>query len=477
MARCELHSYNAAMIVNWQGALDYLYSLANWETRPPGTELTFELDRVRHVLEELGGPQMRWPAVHVVGTNGKGSTAAMIATALQAAGHRTGLFTSPHLHTVRERVAVDGAPIAEREVVGWLNEHRTLLDAHAGLTTFEALTAMAFSHFAERNVDVAVVEAGLGGRLDTTNVVEPIVTVLTPVGLDHTSVLGDTPVAIARDKIGVFRPGVPVVVGRQTPEVSVVVREQADRLGSPVLELGREVRASRVDSGGDLVVDVDATVSGASGGQPRAGRSARYQVEVGLDGPHQDDNAATAVAALSVLERSGLAVPDDAVRRGVREVVWPGRFEVLSESPVLIVDGAHNPPAAAALRRALDERYPGRAVHVVVGLSRDKDAEGVLAPLVEAARSVTATRSEHPRALEAEAVSRVARRMGGIEHHVEATPAAALESALRRAGPDDVVLGTGSIFLVADLREAWAERGGMPMPPRDPPPEPTARHE
>lgn len=466
MAHVGCRPYNAAMVRTWQDALDYLYGLANWETRPPGTSLTFELDRMRSVLGRLGDPQREWPAVHVAGTNGKGSTCAMLSAAFDAGGRRVGLFTSPHLHTVRERVSVNDRLISETAVIGWLNENRAVLEEDDGLTTFEALTALAFSHFADQKVDVAVVEVGLGGRLDTTNVVDSAVTVLTTVGLDHTGVLGETREAIAHDKVGVFRPAVPIVCCPQEPEVLAIVQREASRLGCPLLTVGDDVVISEevvTDRGQSFVVDV----GGSGSGQ-------RYVVELALMGHHQRTNAAAAVAALHALRDSEIGLSVRSIETGLANAEWPGRFERLSDGPALIVDGAHNPDAASALRRTLDERFPGLKRHLVVGVSRDKDVAGILKPLVDGAASVTATRSEHPRALPAAAVAEQLRGLG-VTAHVAELPADALDWALVQAGPDQVVIATGSIFVVADVREAWADRGGMPMPPRDPPPERAAQ--
>lgn len=376
------------MLTTWQSALDYLYGLTNWETRPPGTRATFELERIHALLDDLGDPHHRWPAVHVGGTNGKGSTCAMLAAGLRQAGFRVGLYTSPHLHTVRERVQVDGVLISEAEVLAWLNRRRAVLDAHPGLTTFEALTALAFEHFATQAVDVAVVEVGLGGRLDTTNIVRPALTVITPIGLDHTKVLGDTVELIARDKAGIFKPGVPAVVAaRQDPAARAALAAEALAVGAPLVDLGQGgPRSSRdavsdvgqsftlqVDadwlhalpgagpvpppvpahgSGGDLSpVNAERPISGADPAHDTAGLSGdnddfgdvdnaadavgavpahattEFELWIPLIGRHQRDNAATAVAGLQVLSRLGWPISRRAVVAGLRAARWPARCE------------------------------------------------------------------------------------------------------------------------------------------------------
>ncbi len=446
----------------WQAALDAFYGLANWETRPPGTLPSFELDRIRAVLADLGHPERRWPAVHVGGTNGKGSTCALLAAGLQASGYRTGLYTSPHMHTVRERIQVDGEPVGEPVVLAWLPTLRDLAARHPGLTTFEALTALAFDHFARAAVDVAVIEVGLGGRLDTTNVVAPAATVLTPIGLDHTQVLGDTVDQIAADKAGIFKPGVPVISAPQVAAAAAVVAAAAARIGAPVTWVGRDVTWRAGDAtpwGQAIAVDVP-------GGR-------RYATRIGLAGPHQAVNAATAVAALDGLARAGWAITPATVAGGLAAARWPGRFECLrapgAGGAAVVVDGAHNPPAAAVLGAALDACFPGRPRWLILGLSSDKDAGGILDALLGGVDRVIAARAAHPRAMPADAVAAAVAERGG-RAEAAMSPAAALEAALAEAPADAVVVAAGSIFLAADVRLAWFAHEGLPLPPHDPPP-------
>lgn len=475
----------------WQDALDYLYGLTNWETRPPGTRPTFELDRIRAVLAELGDPHHRWPAVHVGGTNGKGSTCAMIASGLRAAGYRVGLFTSPHLHTVRERIQVDGELVGEDEVLSWLARHRAMLDRHAGLTTFEALTALAFDHFAERAVDIAVIEVGLGGRIDTTNVVRPAITVLTPIGLDHTAVLGPTVGAIAADKAGILKPGVPAASAPQVPAARAAIAAEAEDLGVPVLWVGEDVRwREGAVTPWRQEVQVAVRLAGSRGRNPpdqgatddlatAFDLTTAYDLATALVGPHQVVNAATAVAALAVLDQGdwapGRPVPAvgrAAIERGLAEARWPARFECFGDAPGtgprLVADGAHNPPAAAALKEALAAVLPAARRHFILGFSGDKDVGGIVDALLPGAAAAIVTRSSHVRAMAVEdAMALVAR--SGIPATAVDTPAAALAQALATTGPGDVVVATGSIFLAADVRLAWFARAGLPPPPHDPP--------
>lgn len=448
----------------WQRALDRIYGFTNWETRPPGTPHTFALERIEHLLAALGQPHHAWPAVHVGGTNGKGSTCAFVAAALAAAGYRVGRYTSPHLHTVRERIRVGDRLIGEAEVIAWLDTHRALLDALAGLTTFEVLTALAFDHFRAAEVDIAVVEVGLGGRLDTTRVVRPAVSVLTSIGLDHREILGDTVRQIASDKVGIFHPGVPVVSAPQEPDAAAVIDAEARRLGCPLSIVGRDARWRVRPGTRPPVLDIEVDAGDAP--------PTRYAVAPGLLGPHQHVNATVAAAALTVLDGHGWPVASAAVEAGLAAARWPGRYERFPTPAggTLVVDGAHNPPGIAALLAALDAVDPAPAYVFVLGFGGGKDVDAMLDALGPRAAHVVTVQADHPKALDA---ARLADRIAGRGLRVPLTVggadmAAALDRALAAAGAG-VVVATGSIFVAADVREAWLDRLGTPVRERDAP--------
>lgn len=450
------------MLTTYPEALDYLYSRANWETRPPGTKPTFELDRIRRLLANLGDPHLQWPAVHVGGTNGKGSACAMIAEGLRSAGYRVGLYTSPHLHTLRERVRVDGELVSELEVVDWLNANRAALDSEPGLTTFEALTALAFSHFACHAVDVAVVEVGLGGTLDTTNVVRPVVSVLTQIGLDHTEVLGETIPQIAADKAGIIKPGVPVVSAPQSLAALAVIEARTAEAGSPLVLLGRDVDW-HAEAG--CVEPRPMTVSVRSIDGDR-----RHDFVVALGGLYQAENAAVAATTLDVLGLRGWSVSAAAIREGLARAQWPGRFERFGARPTVVVDGAHNVHGARALETSLTECYPDAPRCLIVGSSRDKAVGRLLEVLLPTAKWVYAAAAEHPRAMPPEDLAALIEAQGRQASAME-SPEAALESAIDVAAPDGVVVATGSIFLAAQVRLECLRRRGLVLPPTDPPKE------
>ncbi|HEX9780967.1 MAG TPA: folylpolyglutamate synthase/dihydrofolate synthase family protein [bacterium] len=441
--------------MTYQDALDYLESFVDYErmVRPDALR-RLTLERMRRLCRRLGDPQRRFRAVQVAGTNGKGAVSAMLYAMLKRTPLRAGLYTSPHLEDLRERIRVwpvsqpGGDPQDDRigrdAFAALVEEMRPVLeqsrnDPDGPVTYFEVMTALAFHHFCRAGVDVAVLEVGLGGRLDATSVAEAAVAVFTPIGLDHTEVLGETLAAIAAEKAAVIRHGQLAVSAPQEEDVEEVLRMACGAHGVPLTMVGWDVTA-------------DVTRHDLSGlGVTVFGRRGMYEtLDLPLLGRHQADNAATAVAALEALSAKGS--PFSAVRQGLPEVVWPGRLELVSDSPCVLMDGAHNPPAALALRRALEELVPGRAIHLLIGMSSDKRAEtfgSILAPL---SSTVTCTRTKHARAMDAGELSR---RLAPLarELHTVPQPADALTYLLNAAAPDDVILVTGSMFLVGELRQ------------------------
>jgi len=416
------------------------------------------LRRTAALLDRLGRPQERFRVVHVAGSKGKGSTCAMIAAALTAAGHRVGLFTSPHLHSWRERVAVDGEPVDESSFAALTR--RALEAAEAleaaqpdlgGVTTFELVTAIGLDGFAAAGCDVATVEVGLGGEYDATNVLHPLVAAITRIDLEHTAVLGGTLAEIAGAKAGIVEPGRPVVVSPQPADALSVIEAVAAARQSPLRLGGRDWRWA-----GDWRRFA------------AAGPWGRYDdLRLALAGPHQVENATTALAALWCLDQAGIAVSETACRAGLAGARWPGRFERVARpgAPEVVLDGAHTPAAAAALVATLAAALPGRRAVVVLGTASDKDTTGLARALGPAAVAVVATRSVNPRAAPPAAVAAGVRAVG-LPVEIEPTVAAALGRAMAAAGSTGLVLVTGSLFVVAEAREAL----GLAAP--DPPPSP-----
>ncbi len=449
--------------MDYRAAIAYLHSLTDYEkTRIERyTPDTLDLTRVERLLEALGNPHLGFRCFHIAGTKGKGSTAAMLESALRAAGHVTGLYTSPHLHTFRERVQVAGAPITREEVVALVRELQPSIEQVEGVTTFEAATAIAFQHFARRSVEIAVVEVGLGGRLDATNVVRPEVSIITSLSLDHTYLLGTTLEAIAGEKAGIVKPGIPVVSAPQRPQALAVIEEVCRQQAAPLTKVGTDWT---YEAG-------PADIDGQSFSARRiSGRMSELEGEyrIPLLGRHQLENALCAIAALDIARGPDLPASAEAVRAGLRQVSWPGRLEIVSRQPLVVVDCAHNPYSAQVLGQALQEWFPGRRWVLIYGASADKDAAGMLEALLPLAKYVIATRSDHPRATApTEIADEVATAGGGAEVSVS------VQQAIRRAfeivEPEDGLLITGSIFLVADAREELARWNGQPVPDCDDP--------
>lgn len=426
----------------YQGALDYILSFADYE-RMSRSAIVFDLARMEALLERLGRPHLAARSVHIAGTKGKGSTSAMIASALTASGYRTGLYTSPHLHTMRERIRVDGKPIEEGELIALVKRLKPEIGAvnslgTAGeLTTFEILTAMAFVHFKESRADFQVLETGLGGRLDATNVVAPAVCAITSISLDHTEVLGDTLAKIAGEKAGIIKPGSTVVCSPQSREAAAVIARVCREKGARLIAVGRDITWHAKDS--------------SRWGQSFQLKGLRqdYDLAIPLLGEFQLDNAAVAVACLEVLADSCTGITPASLAAGLARVSWPGRLEVLQEKPLLIVDGAHNADSAKRLGQSLRRHFKYDSLILIVGTSRDKDVSGIVAELARLADSIIVTRSINPRATTTAILSE---KFSKREITAEATGsvASAVDLALAKAKPGDLICATGSLFVVAE---------------------------
>jgi dihydrofolate synthase/folylpolyglutamate synthase len=372
---------------------------------------------------------------------------------VRAGGYRTALYISPHLHTFRERIRIGGEFISEADIVRLVETLKPHFEAIEGLTAFEVITSLAFYAYAEANVELAVLEVGLGGRLDATNVSHPEVAVITSISYDHMQLLGDTLALIAREKAGIIRPGALVVSSPQVPEAMSMIEEVCEGRRAELVVVGEE--EYRWQPG-------QASLRGQAfevGGE-------RYWIP--LLGRHQLANATTALAALDALERrAGLAVPLEARREGLRNTRWPGRLEILGQHPYVIVDSAHNGDSANKLQAALQELFPGRRIVLIFGASGDHPYDHALRELLPIADQAIMTRSKHPRAASPEVLAQTTATLG---HTVRMEPdvASALEAALAIAGPEDVICVTGSIFTVAEARLDWFARTGQPLPPTDP---------
>jgi dihydrofolate synthase/folylpolyglutamate synthase len=420
--------------VTFSDALQYLYGLQR-------LGIKLGLENIRRLLLALGGPERAFRAVHVGGTNGKGSTAALLAGILGAAGRRVGLYTSPHLLEFTERIQVNGEPIEPSAVAGLTAEVRAAVegafaaapdDLPSHPTFFEVTTALAFLHFARAGVEWAVVEVGLGGRYDATNALAPDLTVITNVAVEHQDLLGDSLEAIAVEKAGIVKPGIPLVTAATGPALGVLRRACAER-GAPLLHVPSAYVWRRAGSHPDGQVF-----------HLRSPGADRHGLRIGLLGRHQLVNAATAVAAAERLQEQGVALPDRAIREGLAAARWPARLQVLGERPRLLVDGAHNPAACRALRDFLEEEAPGRRL-LVFGVLKDKDWGQMLEVLLPACAAAILCRPPSDRAADPVMLLPTA---GRLCRHVKVVPEVpdALAAARALARPEDTILVAGSLF-------------------------------
>jgi dihydrofolate synthase/folylpolyglutamate synthase len=446
--------------MNYQQALDYLYSFIDYETMHlPRDAANYDLRRMEELLARLGKPHLFAKSVHIAGTKGKGSVAAMLASALIASGYTTGLYTSPHLIDLRERIQVNGELITEAELMAIVEELKPEAEAvnekatYGKLTTFELLTALGFAHFKLKGIDFQVLEVGLGGRLDATNVINPEVSIITSISFDHTEVLGNTLTAIATEKAGIIKPGGVVVTSPQTEEVARVIEATCLSRGANLIRVGGNITWQ------SLGFDADRQSLQVKG------RLNSYRLSIPLLGQHQLENTAVAVAALEVLAEKGFRISEDSIIHGLAQVNWPGRLQILRRHPLLVVDGAHNAYSAKRLKQSLEHyfgvqakvsltdesQYPHRAI-LIIGVSFDKDLAGIVSELAPIFDRVIVTRSRHPRAMApAPIVAEFAKH--GIEAQIAEDTPAALTLALSLAEAQDLICVTGSLFVVGEAIE------------------------
>jgi dihydrofolate synthase / folylpolyglutamate synthase len=434
--------------LTFEDAFNYLSTFINYERQPlvPYTRDTFNLEEFDRFLNRLDRPHEQLKTVVIAGTKGKGSTAAMIASMVQASGLKAGLYTSPHLCSIRERIRVNGDLITEEDFASLVAELQPHLEA-AGMagvrrfrTFFEILTTMALLHFRRLGVDLAVLEVGLGGRLDATNVATPLASVITSISFDHVEVLGDTIPKIAREKAGIIKMHGLAVVAPQRPEALAVIRDVCTARDSRLVEVARELRWQPRHYGWEgSVVDLEST------------RRTYPKIEVPLAGPHQLLNAATAIATAEQLEAQGLPISEDGIRQGMKRVQWEGRLETVSRQPWIVLDGAHNRDSARCLREALATCFPYQRLILVLGISANKNLEGINEELTPLAAVTVATRAMVPRAAPPQQVADLAAKWCS-RIIVEEDTQTALGRAIVETRRDDLLLVTGSLYLVGDAK-------------------------
>ena len=428
--------------IAYNQALDYLYSFVDYSLKHISelAKAEFNLDRMYALMQELGDPQKKYPIIHVAGTKGKGSVAALSASALKAAGYKTGLYTSPHLWDYVERIQIDGAPISHEQLIELVEEVKPAVARIPKLTTFEITTAIGLLAFAKNDVNAAVIEVGLGGRLDATNIVTPQVSVITSLSYDHMAVLGNTLAQIAGEKAGIIKQEVPVVSAPQAAEALEVLKLVARANNSLLVMVGTDVKFERLTSSLD--------------GQTFILQPSSLTLTIPLLGKHQVENAAIAYTAL---QTSGIPISEASLQQGFAQAKWPARFEVLRREPPVVIDSAHNRDSARRLRETLDEYFPEIPVILVFCALEDKDIAGMLEELKPRLECVVATRADHPRAPSAEWTAEQVQN-AGIPVEPVVPVSRALERALELAGDRKLVLAAGSVAFAGEVSAAWQER-------------------
>jgi dihydrofolate synthase/folylpolyglutamate synthase len=416
--------------ISYEEAVSYLYSLQKYG-------INFGLSKTANLLKAFGNPHGRMKFIHVAGTNGKGSVAAMLESILMRSGLKVALYTSPHLVRFTERFRINGQEIEPEEVAALVAELRDVIHPTEPPTFFEVTTAMALLHFSRQKPDVSIMEVGMGGRLDATNVIRPMVAAITNISLEHQAFLGPRLSDIAREKAGIIKRGVDLVTAAIQPEVVNLFRATCEAKKAPFWRVGKDVRYRRHGSKFHYF----------------GFRRVEKDLELGLFGRHQFRNAALALAVIEVMEKKGFAVSSDSIREGLRRARWVGRMQVVSKEPLTILDGAHNPGAMRTLAGSLMEAFPGRRLILVLGIMGDKDIAKIMREIVPLADRVIFTRPEYYRAATPETLMQGAGRLKKRGQIV--TPISeALETAKRLAGPRDMVLVTGSLFTVGEAMAA-----------------------
>jgi dihydrofolate synthase/folylpolyglutamate synthase len=438
--------------MNYDAAVRYLLSLGRELAAPTqAAAAKFDLENISVLSERLGRPDRAYPSAHIAGTNGKGSTAAFLESILRQAGFRTGLNTSPHLERINERIRLHGEEISDEAFAETFTRIHLLIEEllaaaklRAHPTYFECVTAIAFEAFARARVEFGVFEVGLGGRLDATNILSPVVTVITRIDFDHENFLGHSLREIAGEKAGILKSGVPVVLAEQHPEAREIVLARAKEIGCPVIEPSQVFRVDQESTQeGMLQARVTETSSGTS-----------FEIAPGLSGRFQLENALNAFAAARFLQTRGFRISDSAITQGIAGAVWPGRLEKLQSSPDVYLDGAHNPGAARELSKFLEQNFAGRKIWLLYGALRDKAVDEIAGQLFPHASEVIFTEPRTSRAISA---SRLAEIAAHHASHFRVIPSAekALDLTLEEAAPEDAIFITGSLYLVGQLRHYW----------------------
>ena len=450
----------------YQKSLDYLYSYIDYSlTRSfRYSPEKFDLNRMKELLHRLGNPHNKYKVIHIAGTKGKGSTAAFIESILRMAGYKTGLYTSPHMNEFVERIQVNREFISKEQLVYLVEKIKHFAEEIERITTFELTTALGFLYFAEMNVDVAIVEVGMGGRLDATNLVTPLVSIITQISYDHTSILGNTLNSIAREKGGIIKEEIPTIIAPQKELALKELVNIAEERKSKISLVGENYRYSIVDHNLEKqnICLWNANEQELMNTYIENGRMEKkvenawrpLQIEISLLGYHQAINAATAYAAIQVCRNCGIKVSNEDIINGFRNTFWPGRFELISKSPLIIIDSAHNPESALMLRLAIEDYLGDMQVTLLFGASEDKDVYGMLEYLITRIDEIVISESTHPRVMKTENILNIVQKFG-IKANCFEEIKDAYKYIYKKASDNHAIVVAGSIFMAAAIRELW----------------------
>jgi len=425
-------------------ALDYIYSFVDFsKTRNLRySPENFDLSRMEKLVELMGNPQLQYPVIHVAGTKGKGSTCAMIASVLSNAGYKTGFYSSPHLVDFRERIKINNRCISKEEWITYVDEYKEIIERVEKVSTFEIVTALSFQYFADNKIDIGVIEVGMGGRLDATNVVDPLLSVITHISIDHTKILGDTVEKIAREKAGIIKQNRPVVVSRQEENAFTEISKIAEMKESELLDVSSlfsyKIKSKNLHGQYLQVTD-----------ELKKNKKVYF---LPLIGDHQAENLLTALAAIQAIGNTGYSIPEVAVTEGIKSVIWPGRFEILSENPLLIIDCAHNPDSFVKLCTTIETYLGGKKIHMIFGVSEDKDYLKMLEIAKPFVESWTFTQSTHPRALCTAELEIAAKKVNLANYQIQDIKST-ISDLLKKNISGTVLLASGSMFIAAAVKE------------------------
>lgn len=425
------------MFTTYQEALDWIHGRLRLGIKPG-------LTRMEWMMDKLGSPEKKIKAVHVGGTNGKGSTVTFLRSILQAERFTVGTFTSPYIEQFNERISVNGKPISDAEILELTNVIKPLADELedtelGGPTEFEVITAMAFYYFANaKNIDIVIFEVGLGGRFDSTNIIQSLASIITNIGLDHTNILGNTYEEIAFEKAGIIKPSTPIFTAVKHPGALKVIEDAAEKMFAPISRLNQEFQISGHESiaKGEIFALKSKSLS-------------YEELEISMIGQHQTENASLAVIAADFLNQAGFQVTEDSIRRGLREAYWPGRFEILSEKPLVVIDGAHNKEGITALVHEISNRFKNRSIHIVFAAMKDKKLDEMIAMLDGIADQITFVSFDFPRAAKAEELYKISRstKKMAVEDWEKY-----IREKLENQESNEILVVTGSLYFISEAK-------------------------